>query len=329
MLSIPLNKKEVYNSAINYLENFKQKGHVIKHRYFWAFVLLMAIYITLVLMLPSDPAILKKYEISQTQSRWLNLTIVVPIFIVYFVAFYGFQRFRSYALSIKKTREGKPLLLLSTGLAVLAFSLPVGSIIGLVINYLRFQHTDLLPIATILRNYSSLAFQLVAFWYIVRGAQGLLSTLKNKQPAPPRPLLALLGPIVLASIFTWLITTQPHDEATRSTYYLPNIIVILTIAIPFVYIWCKGMQAAYNLYVYRSHVRGLLYKRAIDYLAQGIMVIIALSIFLQLFMALSGQVNRLDLTPLLLIAYVLVALYALGYGLVARGAKKLKQIEEA
>lgn len=115
---------------------------------------------------------------------------------------------------------------------------------------------------------------------------------------------------------------------SEPTYYLPNWLIILTLAVPYVYVWCVGINAVRNLNIYKNRVKGLVYKRAIDYLAKGIAVIIVLSIFIQLIAVLSAQLNRLNLTPLLAVIYLLLVLYALGYGLVSRGAKRLKQIEE-
>lgn len=300
----------------------------MKNRYFWAFTLLILVYVGLAFGLPSDPEVLKRYEITQGQARLLNLTIIAPIVIVYFTALYGFLRFRSYAKSIENSKEGKPLKQISIGLAVLAFGLPIASIMGSLLNYIQLEHSQLITVATILRSYIALLFQVVAFSYIALGAQGLIQTLKRK-PVWDRPVLTLLGPIILASIFTWLITSQPHEAASQATYHLPNWLVILTLAVPYVYIWCKGIQAAYKLNAYKDTVKGLLYKRAIGYLAKGIGAVIAVSILIQFITTLSAQLNRLDLGPLLLLLYILIILYALGYGLVARGAKKLKQIEEA
>jgi hypothetical protein len=299
----------------------------VQKKYFWIFFALVALYIILAFSLPTDPEILKKYDISQNNARWLNLTIIAPITLVYFTALYGFLRFKAYADNVKKTKEGKPLQLLATGLMVLAFGLPIASILGSIISYFQFSHPDLLALSTITRNYVALLFPFVAFTYIARGAEQLVATLKDKKVIT-NPVLALIGPIVLSSLFTWLITSRPQSSITEPVYYMSNLLVILTLAIPYVYIWCVAIKAARNLYFYKDCVRGRIYKRALDNVTKGIFVITILSILVQLITTLSEKINRLDLTPLLLLLYVLVALYALGYGLLARGAKKLKQIEE-
>lgn len=296
-------------------------------KYLWSFLALIAVYIALAFILPTNPETLNRYEISENQARLLNLTIVIPLSAVYLVALYGFLRFKSYADSIKDSKEGEPFLHLSTGLMVLAFGLPITSILGALLNYMEFQYTDLVASATIVRNYVSLLFALLAFLYLARGAEGLRRTLKNKK-IKSHPVIRLLGPIMLASLFTWLITSQSPSEVSEPVYYMPNWLIILTLVVPYVYIWCAGINAVRNLYVYKERINGFIYKRAINYLEKGIAIIISLSIILQFMSALSAQINQLNLTPLLGVVYVLVFLYVLGYGLVGRGAKRLKQIEE-
>lgn len=281
----------------------------------------------MVLSVPIDPEVLKQHDLTQSSARWLNVSIVAPIIIVYFAAYYGFARFRSYAANVKKTKEGPPLYLISNGLMVLAFSLPINSILGSVLNYVEHSHPNSVAALTITRNYIALLLSFIAFIYIARGARSLVATLKDKKMTT-YPALSLLGPIVLSSLYTWLITSQPHSTITEPVYHMSNWIVLLTLAIPYIYIWCIAVKAARDLYFYKNRVKGRIYKKALDNVAKGIFVIILISIAIQIITTLSERLNRLDLNMLLLVIYVLVALYALGYGLVARGAKKLKQIEE-
>ncbi|MBA2279475.1 hypothetical protein H0V99_03505 [Candidatus Saccharibacteria bacterium] len=290
------------------------------------FVLLVLGYISLALLLPSDPSVLEKYQITQSQAKMLSLTIVIPFSIIYFSALYGYLRFRLYADSVRRTKEGKHLKELANGLMVLAFYLPIGSIVGSLINYLKFKQPDIVPLTTIFRNYLTLLFAAVALYWIAKGADGLFGTLKNRKINIPATLL-LLGPIVLACIYTWLLTTQ-DSGGIKSAYYLPDWLKVATLAIPYVFVWCIGLKAALHLYIYKDSVKGIVYKRAFDNLAKGIGVIIIISVFVQMITTMNEQLNRLNLTPLLGIVYFLVALYALGYGLVARGSIKLKLIEE-
>ncbi len=296
--------------------------------YLYLFIILTAVYVCFALGLPSNPQTLEKYNITQGQSRLLSLTIVVPLILVWFSALYGFLRFKAYATVIRDSREGKAFNQLANGLMVLAFSLPISASISSYLNYVAHQNTGLTPTATILKNYIALLFALVALFMVAKGAEGLLRTLRSK-PVLVHPTYITIGFIMLSNFFTWLIIVRPSSNETGQViYYLPDWLIITTLAIPYLLVWYMGALAAYRLYLYRDKVKGLIYQQAFTELARGIGVIVASSIFLQLLTTLSARLNRLDLTPILLIIYLLVVFYAVGYGLVARGAKRLKKIEE-
>jgi len=299
---------------------------VKNEKYLWAFVALVGLYVGLYFALPTDPETLQRYNLSQTSVRLLGLTVVIPLLGVFFATLYGFLKFKDYASSIADTKEGRGFQYLSNGLMVLAFSLPTASIVSSVLNYIALSQPDLLPTATILKNYIALIFPLVTFILLARGAESLVRSVRGNQQKRHYNGLLL---IVLSCLFTWLITTRPHSNGAEVTYYLPNWLVITTLAIPYLYTWSQGIMTISNLRLYRASVGGKVYKRALGYLAQGVTGIVLLSIIGQAITTLSARLDRLSLTPVLIIVYILIILYALGYGLVARGAKQLKKIEEA
>lgn len=299
----------------------------MRNTYPLLFIILLLGYIIIAFTLPTDPQVLERYDITQKGARFLNLTIVLPLSAIYLVALYGFQRFNDYAISVRKTKEGPHLEKIANGLMVLAFSLPVLSIVGSLFNYLKYRNPEFLPMATILRNYLTLVFAFTAILLIAKGSQGLFDTLKSKKVIA-RSHYALAGIIALTSIYTWLITSQGPAAKTGQGYFLPDWLVIATLAIPYIFIWCEGVKASIHLSEYKGSVKGIIYKRAFDNLSKGIAAIIVVSVFIQFITTLSEKLSRLNLTPLLLVIYVLIVLYAIGYGLVARGAKRLKQIEE-
>ncbi len=300
----------------------------MKRMYYWSFIVLLAFYIVLTFSLPPDPQVISRYQLTPADLRLLNLSIVIPITAIYLSALFGFLRVKDYSHNIHKTKEGPYFKDLANGLMVLAFSLPVNSIIGALFSYSRYRHQNLLPALTILRGYTTLALAGTAIYLISKGAQGLYDSLKQKEKLL-NPTLALAGPILISSFFTWLITAQEVTTNSQKTYYLPQWLIILSIAIPYTLIWCMGVKAAFQLYRYKSGVKGSVYKQIFDNLSKGVGVIIVVSILIQFITTLSEQLSRLNLSPLLLIIYLLIILYAIGFGLVARGSKKLKMIEEA
>lgn len=85
----------------------------------------------------------------------------------------------------------------------------------------------------------------------------------------------------------------------------------------------------YHLYVYREELGGKVYRRAWELLARGIALTIAVAILMQMIVTASNRLIAINITPVLLMVYILVLGYAISFLYVAAGAKKLKMIEEA
>ncbi|HXH04824.1 MAG TPA: hypothetical protein VNI82_00145, partial [Candidatus Nitrosotenuis sp.] len=179
-------------------------------------------------------------------------------------------------------------------------------------------------------NYVTLALAFAGLYFIAKGSQGLYSTLKPRgKTSNSQSFYGLAGTVALTSVYTWLVVAQGYATPGTAPYFLPTWLLIITFVIPYVFAWCMGIWAALCLRRYYTAVKGTIYKEALNNLYKGVAGIVVVSIFLQSLTSVPGLVNRLDLTPLLIVVYVLIATYAIGYGLVANGAKKLKLIEIA
>ena len=296
----------------------------------YLFLLLSVVYVLLVMLLPSDPETLSRYDMSQTQARLLNLTIVVPLLGIWYLALKGFIRLREYSKLIRGTNEGWAFTLLANGLMVLAFGLPINSIISAIFNYVSVNNQNFIPTATILKNYFALGIALLAFGLLARGATMLVISHKsNNRYKPVLPLFMAPFMVILTSIFTWLVLAMPiNGSSNYEVYHLPNWLIVFTLVIPYIAAWVSGLIALYFLYIYRSKVKGALYRQAFGQLANGIGLVTLVSVLIQFLTTLSGQLNRLNLTPILFILYILVILYAVGFWYIAHGSKKLQKFEE-
>ena len=228
----------------------------------------------------------------------------------------------------KKSKEGKGFRYLSIGLMILAFSLPLSSLTSSILVQIAAEYPDVVVPATIIRNYFIIALAFATFSALFIGAKALTDTLTRKAfPDVPDMFIAII--IVLTAMYTWLIAAKPfNDGIDERVYYLPSWLLVLTVAIPYILAWKWGMRATYYLYQYHKGVKGIVYKSAFKDLARGIGVVIFVAILIQLITTSTAQLNRLNLTPILLIVYGLLAMYTVGFFLVARGSKKLKQLEE-
>lgn len=297
-----------------------------------AYAALIILYLSLVWLLPPNRSSLDKYNISVLQAKLLGLTFVLPLIGVWVSALYGYIRFRAYAILIRESPEGKPFNRLADGLMVLAFGLPIMAIMSSIFNYYTSSHPEWLPASTVIRNYADIIIYFFAFLLLFYGARGLHNSLRSRnlyQPAYFRHI-GLIG-IAVSAVFVWLLLANPLNPGSvtsQTIYYLPNWLIIFTVAIPYLISWYCGAMASYWLLAYKNRINAKVYKQPFSDLSKGIAVIVFDAMFIRFMTSVSPRLERLNLTPLLLIIYILVLLYILGYGLVARGAKGLKKIEE-
>jgi len=299
----------------------------MKKVYYWGYITLLSIYVTLSVVLPPQPSTLERFDITSLQAKLLSLTVVIPITLIYLLALYGTVWFKSFAVAIRDTKEGKPYDQMANGLALWAISLPLQSIFSSVTNYMAVQSPRWLEELVITRNYLRVVITVIAFTLIARGAEQLVKTVKTR-PTFDRPLVSLFGTITLTTFYIWLIITRHHVEIATPIFYLPDWLIITTQAIPLLFVWCRGLRAMYHLYLYREKVGGKVYRRSIDLLTKGIALTIFVAIAMQFIITASNRLVSLNLTPVLLLVYLLVIGYAVSYSYVAMGAKKLKMIEE-
>ena len=300
-----------------------------KSNQFIIFLIITLAYVSLAFLLPADPAALQKFHLTQTQANWINLSFIVPLVAVWLSAFYGYITFHGYAESIKDSADGKILHRLSIGLMVLAFSLPTLALIGAIFNYLAIGHPDYLKTLVVLRQIAVVGFPLAAFIIISNSTEMLAQQIKRKTSLLHKHGALALLIIVASSMFCGMIVALMDDNAApKNLYSFPIWAVIALLVIPYLYLWYRGLAAVYNLIFYRRNVKGHLYKQSFGYLASGLGTVIVLAILIQIATVMTPQLQRLHFTPLLFMVYGLIALYALGYGLIAVGAKKLTRIEE-
>ncbi len=296
--------------------------------YKYIFAVLILLYTGLSLLPAPDAHTLSQYHLSSLHARILIATIVLPVIAIWLAAMYGFIKLKDYALLIKESRDGRAFNTISTGLLFLAIGSPLASVISAYFKLLVNTHPGWLANTTIINNYVSLLTMVIGLFFIAVGAEQLASLVKKKPSDQEQRNLVLLF-ILLSSFYSYFIITQPiHNSLNQRIYYMPNVLVILTLAIPYLYFWYRGLVASYSLYHYQKHVKGQVYKGSLSLVAYGIATVIVTSILVRLLVTISARISNLSLTPLLLIIYGFLIIAAAGYVLIALGAKRLRRIEE-
>ena len=251
---------------------------------------------------------------------------MIPEFITWFAILYGYYTLRRYSLLIKSNQDGKQVAKLSTGLFVLAIGVPAGAVISGALGLFARWHPGFEGIATIISNYVNVIYPLIAFLFIYRAVRAM------NEPHRSRPSVfashgATLFVIIIGVIFCDLIARS--QKTMQISYHMSYNLVMLTLAIPYMYVWFLGLFAIIEMYSYSKRVSGVLYRRGWNRLAFGLGAIIGIDILLEYLGTLYSWVNDLSLAGLLTLLYVLLFLLAGGFILVALGTKELIKIEEA
>lgn len=300
--------------------------------YYLLLFILIVVYCVLSFTIPTDSAVLTKYGITVNQARILNVAVIVPYVVIWYIAFFGFIRIKQYVYLIHQNRDGKAWRVISNGLMLLAISLPFSAILANIRQLIIIKYPSLTPMTTIVYNYLTLALVLVGAWFAAYGSRRLMRTLGKIQFTKGQLVLILFF-VLFCLGYTYITLTDPArripgEMSGTAAYYLPDFLVFSTIVVPYILLWFLGLQGAYYLNRYRKLVSGVLYKKALGYVAFGIVFVILSFMVLRLTVSMSSFLNDLTLKYILAFIYVLLFIIGIGYVFIAIGAKKLKKIEE-
>jgi hypothetical protein len=253
------------------------------------------------LLIPPDAAALTKFRLSVAEIKLLGLTIALPIIIIWLIGAYVYTKFSSYVQAIEKDRDGRAFSQIKLGLFALFLWLPITSITSNITTYSYRMHPSWTIPLVIMNNYLNLLIVLVGFGFVYNGSRGLTRLRETKRPSLWKH--AILVPlIVVGGLFIFLSL----NNAVRQ---YPSAVV--------------------ELYIFRTKVRGVIYKNALDNFAKGLLCIVTSVIFIRYLSALTTVFNSAALKIVLLVIYCLLVVLLLGYILLAKSVKKLEAIEKA
>jgi len=296
------------------------------NRTFLSFSALVVIDVLLTILLPPNAATVRTYHLSGLEYHILALLVLLPIIIVWFAAFYGYSSLDQYANTITRTADGKAFLKIAAGLRWLAWSMPITAILNNVFGGIAHAHPAALTGGLIVAHYVNLGISLVAFTIIGNGTSGLVQA-TNKHLSLRTIRLLLAGFIALAVAYCYgTIADLQHQHP--NTYRLPMGLIMFTIVAPYLYAWLIGLLASYQIAFYCRQVRGVFYNRALTMFASGLAMAILSSVVLQYLVSSSGDLSQINFDGRLLLAYVFLVVFAIGFIMVALGSNKLKKIEE-
>ncbi len=294
------------------------------------YILLSIIYLLLAAALPVNTQISQIHHLSGAQYHVLQFLVILPLMLLAFSAFYGYAKLQNYADSIKQTPEGKDFNLLARGCKWLAWGILIPSLITIILSSIADVNPGFAAASLIISNYVNLIVALVAFGLINSGAHGLLTRTNKRLSALNLKLLimvfALLG--VMYCFLTFRQLAGSSIGSTNNPYSLPLWLLLLSVIIPYLYTWIVGLLAAYEIMLFSKLSRGVLYRHALQQVASGLGIVIASSVALQYLSVAVPRGEHLSLNSSLAATYAIRLGAAAGYILIARGALRMRKIEE-
>lgn len=290
------------------------------------FAILAVIAAGLAIGLPPDLQTQHQLHISSFAYRIAILALLIPYGIIWYTAFYAFAKLKEYVRAIKGSEDGRAFRRIMNGIGFLAFGLIIPTIIGLIFQFIANHHAGFRPAATVIGHYLSVIVILVSFMLIGNGTRRLTDIGKNR-PGLTVMRLFILAFISLSVAFTYLVLRfhQSHPHV----YYLNTALLIITFIIPYLFGWFVGILSAYEFRIYAKNVNGVIYRRALRLMSQGVLITILGNVLIQFientFIAVKASTS---IGLLLVFEYILLLLLAFGLTLIAFGTRKLKKIEE-
>lgn len=310
--------------------NLKQRLIYIVRQPMLSYAVLATVYLLLVLLLPASKATMQAHTMTEFEYRVVRLAIGLVYVIIWFAAFYGYKKLMEYATLIARTKEGAAFKQLSIGVAWLAWSFPLAIIASNILYAVSYCWEDFKPTAIIISNYLALLLPLIGFTIIGTGAH------KLTQQARLRPslfgirtiavLMALVGVAYCYAIFSRF--NFDDTGSTSNPYYLPMLVMIATVMVPYLYAWFAGLFATYEISLVGRRATGLLYRNALMLLVIGLGVVIISSIALEYMFSLQPRQGYFTIDYRLIISLFFRLLSGIGFALIALGAVRLKRIEE-
>ncbi len=299
--------------------------------YLIVLLIVWAVYVILTFMAPAA-ASTTRYGLTLAQTNLLRFTVILPLLFIWATLLYSITRFRRYRDLLDGDKEGIAFEKIVMGLWMLLIVAVVPSLVSSIANYWP-DSAEVLKFSTIIRNYISAVFYLIGFWYLWQGSRDLYHTVASGLPSNKYRLPILIGVIILAIALVTAIANNPYrststDPLVNPTYYLPDILIFLTIVIPYVLTWLFGGLTILNLLSYTRKVQGSIYRKTFSYFAYGLIITIVLLVLLQFLSQANAALGHAALSVILVIIYLLFFSIAAGYLLIARGARKLTAIEE-
>lgn len=302
-------------------------------KYYWLYIFLIVIYMVSFFVEVPNPAVLDQYDIPREAVLWINMTGAIPLLLIWFAGFYAFVRLRNYAKKIIHDDDGQGFKYLAAGTGALAIGLVLSSVVSRwLVNAFNAGMVDR-PTVTIIESHVGVAVPLISFLLLAIGAYKLFKTLDGVHVETWRivtgsTILAIIAISYLVSVFATSNSQYP-TAAGDPGLYMPDWLVLATIALPYIASLACATATAILIRVYTVHTAGRIYKKSMTKLNRGFIILLVAISMIQFIVALNSMFTDWGFVSILGLIYLIILVMTFGFVSLARGAKGLTKIEDA
>ena len=277
----------------------------------------------------------KRYNISEMELRLLQALFSLPSLLALLALAFAVLSFYRYSQQIAGSDDGKAFRFIAYGLGVSLASMCVSPFISHAKSIAMSAHNQTATVGSlvILTNCLGVVVALLVYWFLWQSSQALLAIVKKRLSLKAIIGGALLPVVAIGVPYIYLIFSNPErmvsaDPTIAPTYALPDPLIILAVALPYMLSWFLGLLAILGIYKFMQETRGVIYKRLFKNFAIGITIITLFTILAQFLGQFSDYWSHTSANAILSIVAVLVIILVGAYVLVANGARQLGKIEE-
>jgi hypothetical protein len=280
-----------------------------------------------VLSLLAPTAASARFHMTPMQLFFLRLSIIFPVNLIWLMATRGVINVKFYAQMIRGSHDAQAINTIADGLLWTLAYLILITLGNAVLPY--FVNAKFFDVLIIIRDHIGPLFALIAFFVLYRGSQRL-KLVANFDTWSTSTIWALIAFSIFAFFFVLEFATSPAigtGPSRSSLAILPHELLLFTLIIPYIASWFMGILAIINISKYARQVKGNLYRQALESLVRGIAGVVFFIMVYQIIVFAARYLTEISLGMTLLIVYIILLLYGLGFLFIRTGAKKLMRIE--
>lgn len=289
-------------------------------------------YVVLSYIYPTDPVTMIDRHWSYSQARIIALTFAAVYIVIWHFAYFAASELIAYSHSIKQYKDGEAFSLLASALFLIAVYLPFRCLSKISLNYAAHLHPSFTSTSNMIISYINVLFPLAIYAYISMGGSRLFRMVRAKVPFGHVCILALILCTLAATYcyaaFSTSVKLTPSDWMVPINYDIVAPLRILTIVVPYLFMWVIGFIAVYQIYFYQQHVQGIIYKNSLKLLSTGLTMVIVTTVTVQYITVAAARIGHLPTQVTISLSLSIMAGVLLACVLIVKGVNRLRIFEE-